>query len=636
MNNIDFRRFIDNIFINFKKRFSFLLIFLVMLLIIPALYKGTRYVGYSNKDVSDIILQNEVLEQKFNTTFNKPKKILLEVGKVSPNVGSEYKVEVTYKEEVIAQAIINTKELEEKQEILMVLPKIKTELNDEITIRIQGNAINSLEGLKVYSYKSDNEVFTINGRESGKTINMKVGYNRFSKQYIYLIGLISISGCILILIIDVKKIHKSVFYIIMILGSLVIFINPILDTPDDHAHLCRTEFTARGILSLKGDSDQYNISRSVAEIISHNYENIINANLGKMDFTYDKVSKNYASSNNFIPYIPQAIGFNIAKIFGSNIAIVILGRFFNLLAYALMVRYALKKTPLFKIPLSIVAIMPMSLFIAASFNPDATTYGLSLIAISFLLYIYNKKDVNKIDMSIYAILCLVLALVKLPYCILGGALIFIPKNRFRNNREYYFSFLFVSIVASISLIIGLKALLGSGGGTSEYSSFFVENNISSDRQLSYIISNPIIFGVNFIKAMLDNLRMYLDQLNTYGWLSYGANSAVKTIYPILIGGIIMLYPTKEVLSKKLKWGLALISLGIYATTCFIMYVSWTPVGGAGIDGVQGRYFVPVIAILMLFSGAKSTEDDSKKDFRYLFIAIIFVIFLLIFMMNRYY
>ena len=60
MNNIDFRRFIDNIFINFKKRFSFLLIFLVMLLIIPALYKGTRYVGYSNKDVSDIILQNEV------------------------------------------------------------------------------------------------------------------------------------------------------------------------------------------------------------------------------------------------------------------------------------------------------------------------------------------------------------------------------------------------------------------------------------------------------------------------------------------------------------------------------------------------------------------------------------------------
>ena len=67
-----------------------------------------------------------------------------------------------------------------------------------------------------------------------------------------------------------------------------------------------------------------------------------------------------------------------------------------------------------------------------------------------------------------------------------------------------------------------------------------------------------------------------------------------------------------------------------------MYVSWTPVGGAGIDGVQGRYFVPVIAILMLFSGAKSTEDDSKKDFRYLFIAIIFVIFLLIFMMNRYY
>ena len=136
--------------------------------------------------------------------------------------------------------------------------------------------------------------------------------------------------------------------------------------------------------------------------------------------------------------------------------------------------------------------------------------------------------------------------------------------------------------------------------------------------------------------MLDNLRMYLDQLNTYGWLSYGANSAVKTIYPIFIGGIIMLYPTKEVLSKKLKWGLALISLGIYATTCFIIYVSWTPVGGAGIDGVQGRYFVPVIAILMLFSGAKSTEDDSKKDFRYLFIAIIFVIFLLIFMMNRYY
>ena len=44
---------------------------------------------------------------------------------------------------------------------------------------------------------------------------------------------------------------------------------------------------------------------------------------------------------------------------------------------------------------------------------------------------------------------------------------------------------------------------------------------------------------------------------------------------------------------------SLMVIGTYAITVFALYVSWTSVGAIHIAGVQGRYFLPLFALLIL-------------------------------------
>ena len=60
----------------------------------------------------------------------------------------------------------------------------------------------------------------------------------------------------------------------------------------------------------------------------------------------------------------------------------------------------------------------------------------------------------------------------------------------------------------------------------------------------------------------------------------------------------------------------LMALGIYFVTCFAMYLSWTGVGALTIEGVQGRYFIPLLMLcVLLFTSEKfdiGSEEKEKK------------------------
>ena len=43
----------------------------------------------------------------------------------------------------------------------------------------------------------------------------------------------------------------------------------------------------------------------------------------------------------------------------------------------------------------------------------------------------------------------------------------------------------------------------------------------------------------------------------------------------------------------------LMILGVYGLTCLALYISWTGVGETNIAGIQGRYFIAWVPIMML-------------------------------------
>jgi uncharacterized membrane protein len=622
-----------------KLRYIFLLALAVITIFFSFLYKDLKY--RENFEVNNgkkqIILDEEVKED-IVINYNKPKEVCIKVGKNNPVSSTKYNVSLANGNEEIVNIDINTQDLQEEQLISLSLPELYNIKGKQLTLRIKSDNKDKENALVLYTSSVNSNGMIVNNDETSNGMYIRVEYPKFGGIYLIVVSMLFIASCGLILFIDLKQIHNGVFAVILTIGFFIVILNPILDTPDDHAHLARTDLTSRGILFVTGDITQYKVSNSVKDILNDGYLTIENTSLfnSKIDNDANYVASNYANTNLFIGYIPQTLGVLVAKIFtGSSMFILILGKLFNLIAFSLMVRFAIKMTPIFKVPIGIISMMPMSLFIASSFNPDATTYGLGFLVISYFLYLYKKENITIKDIAIYTVLSILLGLVKLPYCALGGLIIFLPKSKFKDNKTYYKSFLFVFLIAIVSLGWGVTAMINSA--VSPFNSFYETNNIDTKQQVMYIMSHPITFVKAFSVALLDNIRTYTDQLTRFGWLSYGFSAGSALLSVLFIGSVVVLYPNEEELCKKTKYGIVIVGLATYVATSLILYLSWTPVGSSSINGVQGRYFIPLIALLTLLSSGKKYNDETKLvDFKFIFISLIFLAIFVITMMNRYY
>lgn len=98
---------------------------------------------------------------------------------------------------------------------------------------------------------------------------------------------------------------------------------------------------------------------------------------------------------NPIAYIPSAIGIWIAKILGGSIAdIYITGRIFNLIAYLIMIAFAMKILPYKHNVFLTVTLMPMLLALASVYSMDGFTMGAVSIFIAYCLKLHQTRKNN--------------------------------------------------------------------------------------------------------------------------------------------------------------------------------------------------------------------------------------------------
>lgn len=635
-----------SIYINkLKERYLYIILLTIVMVFFSCFYKQKVY--------TDLVINSEIKEKKILSgevneyiiiNRDNPRQISLNIGIAKESKKSAiYKISVLKDNNIIANEEIDTLELSKNQNIVLSLPSKEILKGDKLVLQIKTDNLDQDNALMVYLSENNDTILNINGVETKETLQAKIIYERFSTNYILILIFIYLVSCLIILGWNARFIHNYVFIIIIAMGIISAIINPIMDIPDEPAHLARAELTSRGILFANGDPSDFNISQSVSSLIDNSFFKIEDGKFttSEGNYKYTGYYNNYASSNIFISYIPQAIGIILGKLLGGSIAILLLGRICNLICYALMVRYALKIAPKYKIGLSIIAMMPMVIFIAASFNQDASTYGLTLLAIAYFLKIYDKDTINIKDIAIFSSITILLGLIKLPYSILAGLIIFIPKEKFNDKKTYYKSFLFVGSVAIITVLWGLSSLLISSNTSSStvtpFSIYYTENNVNAKAQIQYILSSPVHFLINFIRSLFDNMRLYLDQINIFGWLSYSINPTVTIIYQVFLFITLFMYSEKNTLKAKTRLGSALVLLGIYVATNLILYLTWTSVGSNTIVGVQGRYFCSALALIPLISCNEfSIENTEEKDFKLQFLALVFIVIFIITIMNRYY
>ena len=319
----------------------------------------------------------------------------------------------------------------------------------------------------------------------------------------------------------------------------------------------------------------------------------------------------------FIQYVPQAIGIAIARIFTDKpLIMAYAGRIFNILFSMFILYKAIKLMPFGKKIFLTLSYIPIAIEGFSSLSPDAMTISMSFLYIAYILNLaFNEnKKVGKKEKITLTILSIIVALCKIVYLPLVLLLFIIPKEKFCKDTENKqlpkskkifdkqnkTKFINIVIIAGVAVIINLLWL----GFTSRYLANFREGD--SKYQVILFFKNPINYIGKLIYTVNLNGTSYLTSMlgEALGW---GELVRLKFIVPSAMFILILIeIITDDTLRNKFslsqKFVLIATLLIIVLLIFTSLYVQWTTVGSESILGVQGRYFIPILPILMLLIG----------------------------------
>ncbi len=319
-------------------------------------------------------------------------------------------------------------------------------------------------------------------------------------------------------------------------------------------------------------------------------------------------------------YFPQALGVSLARILKLNsLWLAYMGRICNLLFFVAVTWLAMKRLPFGKEILFGAAVLPMTLHLSASFSYDVWIMAWIFYFTSYCLYL--AYDANRVKIKDVAVLALVMALVgpcKMVYGVFMGLCLLIPVRKFGGWRNW---------LLSAGCVLGAWALVMvviNGQTVSTYVSPETENYIVWAEETGYTLGTLLHQPYQTLRIFFNTIMWQAEQYHLTMIGAYLGNLDLVLDVPYVLvmaftAGLLYLAFRKpgEVLvftgGKRLwVWVLCLSCIG---ATMLSMLLAWTPQGSQVISGVQGRYFLPFLPVLLMSFKNDTlvlTRDGNRK------------------------
>ena len=402
------------------------------------------------------------------------------------------------------------------------------------------------------------------------------------------------------------KPEKRVLILVIAVGILYMLVMTPLSIPDEQVHY-QASYRLSSVMMFQSDRMDY------GEKAYFDYSGL--GGHYNMGSAYDRIAEEIASPKAAITgekhlvqrldyplmYAPQALGITIGRIFGANFVILFwLGRLTNLLFYAGCVYLAIRAARRFGTLLSLVSLMPMALHQAASYSYDAFINGLALLLIALILRAADRKD--RMDTREYLELLAVsmlMAPAKAVYTPILILLLFIPAQRFRSRKWKLLMifYLWAAALAAVAVfqLAGIRNAITSGGGKTNW-----EGN--TNYTLAYLFSHPGETVRLFINTLRANLSEWPYQAvgNRLSGLSMEVTGWKITVYMVLL---ILAGQTAVGNETQITGPERTAFFGVSVVTVFLvmltMLLNWTSQNDTIIQGIQGRYFIPLMPFLFM-------------------------------------
>lgn len=339
--------------------------------------------------------------------------------------------------------------------------------------------------------------------------------------------------------------------------------------------------------------------------------------IGRQD---EEQTKLYQATNGFhiysIAYLPQTLLLAVGLLLKVPFWILVsMGRVGNLAFYCLMCYIAIRHMKWGKGLLLVISLFPTSLFLAATYSYDAFINGCMLVGMSYLFteVMDTKKTVSMRNLGIFAAMVVLASLPKAVYIplILLGFLV--PANRFENKKA---AWIFRGILLVCFLLLLATFVMPTGGGGAEAISDTRGGDTSVSRQLALIFSHPFAYASLLLRSIGENLVYCLFGKSVAGNLAYrGVLRSGLWICPFIIFAIFT-GNTREYGESLKKWQRLFIGILVFGVLCLVwtaLYLSFTPVGENQINGVQARYYIPVLVPAYLALQCTSVRNRMKMS-----------------------
>lgn len=306
-------------------------------------------------------------------------------------------------------------------------------------------------------------------------------------------------------------------------------------------------------------------------------------------------------------YAPQALGVGAARLVHAPVDVTFYaGRLFGLATYLALCFAAIGMAPRGRPLLLVVSLLPMSLLSAGTYSIDSFLLGLTLVAVAAVLRSRQGDSPGTRWFWIATAALAGVALCKPPYLVLVPLLFLVPTTGFRSARAAHLS------KACAAVVIGASAVLwGLASGQTRPLARPVAGalNIDVSDQIEWALGHPIPALFTFIRtfSFSDSANDLLTgAVGTWWhirnpaagsptlplWAVFAAVALIAAAYKSEWGPRIA-RTRRELLAGMLPVGLQAAALLAISGTLFLTY---TPVGKAYVVGLQGRYFVPVVAV----------------------------------------
>lgn len=425
------------------------------------------------------------------------------------------------------------------------------------------------------------------------------------------------------------------FIVVMIAGTFLAVLNPLDQECDGNVHFFRSSDVSYGNVlgpfcvinhdpryeEIPGNFDEYPFWVLTAD---QKEAPEYNRRLKKIETTWE--TKDYYDPRSYSSfyYYPQAFGLVIARVLQcSAYGATIWAHMMNLLAYAIITAIAVKIMPVYKNFFMTACLMPMCVYLAASFSTDSLINAFCFLFIALCFHFaYDDFEVNLgiKQMLPMGLLLWLIYTSKYVYAVLGLLVLLIPKEKFGTKKKYWKTFA-VSLIPVVAFII---FQIASGAFVPEYGTLEVLGQTQEEAgtgstmypgmtQMEFVLAYPIEFLKILLRTIYSGLTDWTVGMNTFGWMKVGMEPVTYWLPVILIA--VLLFDTGVAFKTWHKVLMGITSLVLICAVIASIYIfdeASNIVGWPKARGIQGRYFLILIPLLGMCFVPQKIESKVKN------------------------